>query len=100
MSPQDRRVRRQREQWRTLATRQQPTVSPRTFGYFPSVRVRKTCYFSDTNMQHVEPSASTRRRVPSSIDAAVARRVQRAAPGTVFTPALFAKAGSRAAVDK
>ncbi len=44
--------------------------------------------------------ASTRRRVPSSIDAAVARRVQRAAPGTVFTPALFAKTGSRSAVDK
>lgn len=43
---------------------------------------------------------STRRRVPSSIDAAVARRVQRAAPGTVFTPALFAKTGSRSAVDK
>jgi hypothetical protein len=38
--------------------------------------------------------------VSSSIDAAVARRVQRAAPGTVFTPALFAKTGSRAAVDK
>ena len=46
------------------------------------------------------PSPPRRRRVPSSIDAAVARRVQRAAPGTVFTPALFAKAGSRAAVDK
>lgn len=41
-----------------------------------------------------------RRRVPSSIDAAVARRVQRAALGTVFTPALFAKTGSRAAIDK
>ena len=41
-----------------------------------------------------------RRRVPSSTDAAVARRVQRAAPGAVFTPALFARAGSRAAVDK
>lgn len=51
-------------------------------------------------MQHIEPSTPTRRRVPSSIDAAVARRVQRAAPGTVFTPALFAKTGSRAAVDK
>jgi hypothetical protein len=34
------------------------------------------------------------------VDAAVARRVQRAAPGTVFTPALFARSGSRAAVDK
>jgi len=51
-------------------------------------------------MQHLEPSTPPRRRVPSSIDAAVARRVQRAAPGTVFTPALFAKTGSRAAVDK
>lgn len=49
---------------------------------------------------HLEPSAPTRRRVPSSIDAAVARRVQRAAPGSVFTPALFAQAGSRSAVDK
>ena len=51
-------------------------------------------------MQHLETSTPTRRRVPSSIDAAVARRVQRATPGTVFTPALFAKTGSRAAVDK
>ncbi|MEQ1686761.1 MAG: DUF6088 family protein [Burkholderiaceae bacterium] len=41
-----------------------------------------------------------RRRMPSSIDAAVARRVQRAASGAVFTPALFARAGSRSAVDK
>lgn len=45
-------------------------------------------------------SAPSRRRVPSSVDAAVARRVQRSAPGTVFTPALFAQAGSRDAVDK
>jgi len=41
-----------------------------------------------------------RRRVPASVDATVARRVQRAAAGTVFTPALFARAGNRAAVDK
>ena len=47
-----------------------------------------------------KPLPPTRRRVPSSIDAAVARRVQRAALGMVFTPALFAKAGSRSAVDK
>jgi len=47
----------------------------------------------------VAPSPS-RRRVPASIDAAVTRRVQRAAPGTVFTPAPFAGLGSRAAIDK
>lgn len=47
-----------------------------------------------------EPLSPPRRRVPSSIDAGIARRVQRAAPGTVFTPALFARVGSRAAVDK
>ena len=48
-----------------------------------------------------QPSVSSlpRRRVPSSIDAAVARRVKQAAPGTVFTPALFASAGSRGAVE-
>lgn len=46
------------------------------------------------------PACSDRRRVPSSIDASVGRRVRRAAPGTVFTPALFASAGNRAAVDK
>ncbi len=49
---------------------------------------------------NLEAAAPSRRRVPSSIDATVARRVQRAASGTVFTPALFARAGSRGAVDK
>lgn len=44
--------------------------------------------------------SSARRRVPASVDATVVRRVQRAAAGTVFTPALFARAGNRAAVDK
>jgi hypothetical protein len=51
-------------------------------------------------MRQPSPPSPARRRVPASIDASVARRVQRAAPGTVFTPALFAKAGSRSAVDK
>ena len=46
------------------------------------------------------PTSPARRRVPASVDAAVARRVQRAASGSVFTPALFARVGSRAAVDK
>lgn len=41
-----------------------------------------------------------RRRVALSIDAAIAAQVQRARPGSVFTPALFAAQGSRAAVDK
>ncbi|MCC7458692.1 MAG: hypothetical protein IT390_17075 [Nitrospira sp.] len=34
------------------------------------------------------------------IEADIARRVRRAKPGTVFTPALFASIGSRAAIDK
>jgi hypothetical protein len=51
-------------------------------------------------MTRSSPLSPARRRVPASIDASVARRVQRAAPGTVFTPALFAKAGSRSAIDK
>ncbi|MDP3084030.1 MAG: DUF6088 family protein [Rubrivivax sp.] len=52
------------------------------------------------------PHASTkrdtrpRRTVDSSIDAAISRKVRRAKPGTVFTPALFAGLGNRAAVDK
>jgi len=33
-------------------------------------------------------------------EADIARRVRRSKPGTVFTPALFASAGSRAAIDK
>jgi len=41
-----------------------------------------------------------RRTVDSSIDAAITRKVRRAKPGTVFTPALFASLGGRAAVDK
>lgn len=47
----------------------------------------------------LKPTAP-RRRVPSSVDAAVARRVSRASAGTVFTPAGFATFGSRDAVDK
>jgi hypothetical protein len=35
-----------------------------------------------------------------SIEADIAHRVRRARPGTVFTPALFGGAGSRAAIDK
>lgn len=34
------------------------------------------------------------------IEADIARRVRRAKPGTVFTPALFIDVGSRAAIDK
>lgn len=37
---------------------------------------------------------------PTSIDAQVARRVQRSARGAVFTPAMFTGLGSRAAIDK
>lgn len=40
------------------------------------------------------------RAVETSIDATLARRVRRSKPGTVFTPALFATLGSRAAIDK
>lgn len=45
-------------------------------------------------------SARTRRAVETSIDAAIARRLRRSKPGTVFTPALFASLGGRAAIDK
>lgn len=38
--------------------------------------------------------------VEPGIEADIARRVRRARPGTVFTPALFAGIGSRAAIDK
>lgn len=37
---------------------------------------------------------------PNSIDTQIARRVQRAARGTVFTPDSFTAVGSRAAIDK
>lgn len=37
---------------------------------------------------------------PHSIDTQIARRVQRSARGTVFTPAAFTALGSRAAIDK
>ncbi|MCG3190766.1 MAG: hypothetical protein LKCHEGNO_03588 [Burkholderiaceae bacterium] len=66
--------------------------------------VRKTCYFSD--MKASTGAASRRQaRPPRSsggpgIEADIARRVRRAKPGTVFTPALFAGVGSRAAIDK
>jgi hypothetical protein len=36
----------------------------------------------------------------SGIEADITRRVRRSKPGTVFTPALFAKLGGRAAIDK
>ena len=44
--------------------------------------------------------ARPRRTVDSSIYAAISRKMRRAKPGTVFTPALFASLGGRAAVDK
>ncbi len=37
---------------------------------------------------------------PDSVETQLARRIQRSAPGTVFTPDTFAALGSRAAVDK
>jgi predicted nuclease of restriction endonuclease-like (RecB) superfamily len=48
----------------------------------------------------VTRDARPRRTFDSSINAAIARKVRRAKPGTVFTPALFAGVGGRAAVDK
>lgn len=48
----------------------------------------------------IKRDARPRRTVDSSIDAAISRKVRRAKPGTVFTPALFAGLGGRAAVDK
>jgi len=48
----------------------------------------------------ISPDARPRRTVDSSIEAAISRKVRRAKPGTVFTPALFAAMGGRAAVDK
>ena len=44
--------------------------------------------------------AQSRRAVNSSIAAAISRKVRRAKPGTLFTPALFAGLGGCAAVDK
>jgi hypothetical protein len=70
------------------------------------LHVRKTCYFSDMNnaasatTEVTSSDAKRRRTVESSIDAAISRKVRRAKPGTVFTPALFVGLGSRAAVDK
>ena len=48
----------------------------------------------------ITQDARRRRSVDSSIDAAISRKVRRAKAGTVFTPALFAGLGGRAAVDK
>jgi hypothetical protein len=47
-------------------------------------------------------TTSTRPRPASEpgIEADIARRVHRSKPGTVFTPALFAGVGGRAAIDK
>jgi hypothetical protein len=53
-----------------------------------------------TGLSRNPPRPRTRRAVDSSIDAAISRRVRRAKPGSVFTPALFAEEGGRAAVDK
>ena len=70
------------------------------------LHVRKTCYFSDmksatsTSRTNTARGPRPRRRVDSSIDAAISRKVRRAKPGTVFTSALFAGLGGRAAVDK
>ena len=55
-----------------------------------------------TSLPHASTKrdARLRRTVDSSIDAAISRKVRRAKPGSVFTPALFAGLGGRAAVDK
>jgi hypothetical protein len=45
-------------------------------------------------------SISPRSNAEPGIEADITRRVRRSKPGTVFTPALFASAGSRAAIDK
>jgi Family of unknown function (DUF6088) len=45
-------------------------------------------------------ASALRASVEPGIEADIARRVRRAKPGTVFTPALFATTGSRAAIDK
>jgi hypothetical protein len=37
---------------------------------------------------------------PNSIDTKIGRRVQRTAPGTVYTPARFTRLGARGAIDK
>lgn len=37
---------------------------------------------------------------PDSVESQLARRIQRSAPGSVFTPDMFAALGSRAAIDK
>lgn len=72
----------------------------------PLLGVQKMCYFSDMRTHSSPPQkgvardAWSRRTVDSSIDAAITRKVRRARPGTVFTPALFASLGGRAAVDK
>ena len=66
----------------------------------------KRALFSDMKVTTSSPHASAtrdarpRRTVDSSIDAAISRKVRRSKPGTVFTPALFAGLGGRAAVDK
>lgn len=54
------------------------------------VLVRKNVIFSDMKS----------RRLPPSAPAAVLRRIKRHGPGFVFTPADFARLGSRAAIDQ
>ena len=55
---------------------------------------------SPSPQTRITREARPRRAVDSSIDAAISRKVRRAKPGAVFTPALFAGFGGRAAVDK
>ena len=62
------------------------------------------CYFSDMSTlspgQTATAARAGRRSVESSIDASIARKIRKAKPGMVFTPALFAEVGSRGAIDK
>ena len=51
-------------------------------------------------MKTSSPGALTRRTAEASIENSIARQVRKAKRGTVFTPALFAEMGSRAAIDK
>ncbi|HXU29028.1 MAG TPA: DUF6088 family protein [Thermoanaerobaculia bacterium] len=51
-------------------------------------------------MKRPPPTSRARRPVESNIERRIALQVQKAKRGTVFTPALFADFGSRAAIDK
>src|SRR5664279_5364218 len=90
------------ERFKSSASPERPRISATSIRLSSSSPVRKTYYFSDMNMSD-KPTSPVRRRVPRSVDAAVARRVRHSSASAPsyrinVMPAVFAAPASKVMV--